>query len=277
MNDEHNDAVASFLCAAGRVKSPTSHTGARWTAAFASATGTRHVTEQRGCEDHCDVRTLPFGAMHVALADGVSAGVLGAEASTLAVAQCLAARPPYWLVPPEGNIKAYQQHLIAAEHHVHRALTALQQGRGAATLAAAWLSEQGDAYLSRVGDCRIYQWRWQGARVVVEPLFTDQSYANLGLTPQNGQPLSNPAHMVGLGTSLGAPEVIHRKIAVRTGLLLSSDGFHECMHEHLAQHLQAAFERPAATDLRSPAQRLVHAAQQAGSDDDISVLLVNRY
>jgi serine/threonine protein phosphatase PrpC len=253
-----------------------------WRAGWASLTGTRHAAKGVGCEDSMAARALASGALYVALADGVSQGARGDVASIALAAHCIA-------LPSGEPALPWLHH---AEAHTQSALASVTAGKGAATLAAAWLGEGGEAVLTRVGDCRIYRWQADG-RLHQER--DDQSFANLGETPPLGVDPRNPARMVGLGrmqTTSNAPsgelggfayEVWQTQLSAGEGLLLCSDGVHDVL---TAQDLQQLFQlalrdkrqqaNPTEADLQHAAKAIAAHAQWLGSDDDIAVMLVRR-
>lgn len=247
-----------------------------WRAGWASMTGTRHTVQGAGCEDSFAARAHSTGELHIALADGVSQGARGDVASRALVQHCTAM--PVSVSPA--------QWLQGAEPAVQAALTVVTDGRGAATLAAAWLMGNGDAVLTRVGDCRVYRWGTEATTgsVQVTQERQDQSFANLGESPPFGVDPRNPARMVGLGKMQGADayELWAITLAAGEGLILCSDGVHDVLdNQALAQILHAMLPQSGAAniteeDLQHIAKCIAAQAQWLGSDDDIAVMVVGR-
>lgn len=265
---------------------------ATWQVAWVSATGLRHLAQGTGCEDSCQAQTLgPQGAMQLAVADGVSGGARGDLASATA-AQAVMQAPEY----QAGTDHApYAQTLQQAEVAVHTALQAVTQSRGATTLACAWLGHGGQGLVNRVGDCRVYAWQAPQTgqaeqptsapmSVQVSQLLLDQSYTQLGETPRSGIHPHNPARMLGVG-ALGTPELLPIDVPVGAGLILSSDGLHDVMTPQAWANALAPLAGMGSTNrnpqhgldtLQTLCAQLVRQAQDSGSDDDVSVMLVRR-
>lgn len=247
-----------------------------WRVGWASITGTRHTAQGVGCEDSLAARAHSTSELHIALADGVSQGARGEIASRALVQHCTAM--PVDVSPAEW--------LQGAEPAVQAALTAVTDGRGAATLVAAWLGGDGGAILTRVGDCRVY--RWGAGAIAGDVQVTqerpDQSFASLGESPPFGVDPHNPARMVGLGKMQGADayELWHTQLEVGEGLILCSDGVHDVLDNlAMGQILQTTLAQSslgASTeeDLMRAAQCMAAQAQWLGSDDDIAVMVVVR-
>lgn len=267
---------------------------ATWQVAWVSATGLRHLAHGTGCEDSCQAQTHGSqGVMHLAVADGVSGGARGDLASATA-AQAVMQAPEY----QAGADRApYAQTLQQAEVAVHTALQAVTQSRGATTLACAWLGHSGQGLVSRVGDCRVYAWQASQTMQAEQPantpapapvqlsqLLPDQSYTQLGETPRSGIHPHNPARMLGVG-ALGTPELLPIEVPVGAGLVLSSDGLHDVMTPQSWASTLAPLAGMGFTDhnpqhgldtLQTLCAQLVRHAQDSGSDDDVSVMLVRR-
>lgn len=263
-----------------------------WQVAWVSATGLRHLAQDKGCEDSCQAQSIgPQGAMHLAVADGVSQGARGDVASATA-AQAVMQAPEY----QAGADRApYTQTLQQAEVAVHTALQAVTQSRGATTLASAWLGHSGQGLVSRVGDCRVYAWQAPQTLQAEQPtsapmpvqvsqLLPDQSYTQLGETPRSGIHPHNPARMLGVG-ALGTPELLPIEVPVGAGLILSSDGLHDVMTLQAWANALAPLAdmgsihhnpQHGSDTLQTLCVQLVRHAQDNGSDDDVSVMLVRR-
>lgn len=276
-------ATGSVATALGSGQAGQPGASSQWQAAWCSHTGTRHLAQGRGCEDSVALRAHASGALCMGLADGVSQGARGEVVSQALVQHCIAAPEPSQALDAAAQCQQYQLWLQSAERHVQAALQAVTQARGAATLACAWLSADGQAFLSRVGDCRVYAWAASPGGISVTLLRPDQSFASLQETPPLGVAPSNPARMVGIN-AMGTPEVWHTHIAPSAGLLLCSDGVHDVLSaQALAQLIQTHWLcPPVSTPLAAQhhatdtAHAIVQQALVQGSDDDISVLLVQR-
>jgi serine/threonine protein phosphatase PrpC len=263
-----------------------------WQVAWVSATGLRHLAQDKGCEDSCQAQSIgPQGAMHLAVADGVSQGARGDLASATA-AQAVMQAPEYQA--GKGR-EPYAHTLQEAEAQVQAALQAVTQSRGATTLACGWLGQGGQGFVSRVGDCRVYAWQAPQTLQAEQPtsapmpvqvsqLLPDQSYTQLGETPRSGIHPNNPARMLGVGV-LGTPDILPIEVPLGAGLILSSDGMHDVMTPQAWASALAPLAGMGSTHHTPPhdlgtllglCAQLVRQAQDSGSDDDVSVMLVRR-
>jgi protein phosphatase len=229
-----------------------------WTVAWAQITGVHH----RVCEDqhahHFTKKENP-GGLCLALADGVGGGARGEVAAEALARHCVD-------VPGEllGKPAALAQWMRLAEGQVQLRLREVTFSPGAATLAAAWLDDGGIGYFTRVGDCRLYLCR----AGEVSALTADQTYAQVGETPPPGVPDNAPARMIGTGC---AGDIELQKIALfpGEGLLLCSDGLHNGLDEKKI----AEIIRDKGSQLEHVCAALADAAREAGSEDDITVLI----
>ena len=230
-------------------------------AAFASLRGQGHSRNQD---------SVLAAAPLYAVADGVGGGKAGELASTQMLDWCRRIGPEIWRHP-----QRLAQHLIGADLALAASLRALNTGGpSATTFAGAWLARNGRGHLAHVGDVRILGLRPDRHGVRVSALTQDQTYAAMGEAAPPGGNAGDPARMVGVG-AIGQPPV--QAVALRDGqmLLLCSDGFHRFVSpETLAGHVGQAlrYDWP----LARLAQRLAQLAQDEGSQDDVSVLLVRR-
>lgn len=253
--------------------------------------GRRHAAAEQACEDSVAACFTPTGALHVALADGVSSGARGDVASAALVSMAVALPVVYPPAPgfaagsgAEADLQAAHQHLVQrlaqADEQVAQALDQAAPGRsGATTGAAAWVSSSGLGWFTRVGDCRVHHWRSAPAAatglpagVVLTLAATDQTFALLDEAPPPGVPPHNPARMVGNGR-MGQPEVQALQLQPGDGLLLSSDGLHDVLGTDL---LCAAIARVQAGSGALPqlGRLLERLARQRGSRDDIALVLL---
>ena len=260
--------------------------------------GRSHAAHGKPCEDSVAARFTAQGALHAALADGVSSGARGDVASQamvqFAVAlpvvfapapgfapgpQAQAARSDFHAVA-DCTTHPTQQHLAEqlaqADVHVAQALAAAAPGRsGATTSAAVWVGANGLAWFNRVGDCRVWHWRTApGAAgdVTLTLAAQDQTFTALGEDPPPGVPPHNPARMVGNGR-IGQPEVQALQLQPGDGLLLSSDGLHDVLSpDHLRRAIAHAQRRGAT--LRHLGRLLQRLARLRGSTDDIALIVL---
>ena len=201
-----------------------------------------------------------------AVADGVGGGSAGELASSEMLAWCRMIEPADWRSP-----KALAAKLRESDAALAGALERLNPGgRSATTFAGAWLRGNGHGVVAHVGDSRVLQLRPRPGAWRMTRLTTDQTYAYLDEVPPEGGRPDDPARMIGVG-AIGEPPVERLRLRESDWLLLCSDGLHRFVPEPT---LAALCQRAAATPLHDLAQQLAQAAVQAGSRDDISVLLV---
>ena len=109
-----------------------------------------------------------------------------------------------------------------------------------------------------------------GRGPVAELLTRDDTYAHLGEQPPPGGSPDDPARMIGNG-AVSEPNVARVALGVDERLVLLSDG----VHKHVEP---AAMARMLGDDapLVSQCLRLVRAARARGSEDDATVLVIQR-
>jgi serine/threonine protein phosphatase PrpC len=201
-----------------------------------------------------------------AVADGVGGGSSGELASSELLAWCRRIEPPDWRSP-----HALAAKLREADAALAAALERLNPGsRSATTFAGVWLRSNGRGVVAHVGDSRVLQLRPRSGAWRLTRLTTDQTYAYLEEVPPEGSRPDDPARMVGVG-AIGEPPVARLHLRENAWLLLCSDGLHRFVPEPA---VAALCRRDADAPLHEMAQKLAQAALQAGSRDDISVLLV---
>lgn len=236
-------------------------------AAFASATGTAHTVN----EDCCSHSPSADAPVLCAVADGVGGGAFGDVASHALVEHCKSAPKEIYRDP-----RKLADWLRLGDAVVRTAIARRGNRPGASTLVAAWFLPGGRAHVSNIGDCRAYRLSprlWGGWRI--KQITTDQTYANLGRPPPpNGNP-NDPACMAGVG-AVGTPAIVSARLGIGEWLLLCSDGLHKFVSDAAMARLCAEESRHGAS-LREICQALVRAAQQNGSHDDVSALLVRRH
>lgn len=241
-----------------------------WQIAWAQLTGCHH----RVNEDRVAIRAIPPAitphaspqGVFLALADGVGGGARGDVAAAALCQHALQLADGDYCQP-----QAIAHWMGQAENHVQAALRQVTFAPGAATLAAAWLGADGSGHLLRVGDARLYRLDEQG----LTPLTADQTYAHTGETPPPGAQPEDCANMVGTGF-MGEPDVHPVQLAPQQRLLLCSDGLHRGQTD---AQLHAALQTPDAQSpqgLAASVAQLVQAAREAGSEDDISLLVARR-
>ena len=201
-----------------------------------------------------------------AVADGVGGGSAGELASSQMLAWCRAIQSADWRRPETLAAKLRESDAVLAG-----ALERLNPGgRSATTFAGAWLPRSGHGVVAHVGDSRVLKLRPRPGSWLLTRLTVDQTYGNLGELPPEGSRADDPARMVGVG-AIGEPPVARLCLRENDWLLLCSDGLYRFVPEPtLAALCQCAATAP----LHALAQQLAQAAAQAGSRDDISVLLV---
>lgn len=200
------------------------------------------------------------------VADGVGGGAMAQTASRELVAHLhasLAAGPP--------QADAVRRAMLAADRAIASLIAQVTPAPGAATVAlCAPLNLRASKWLiAWVGDCRIYRFAPEGARVI-ELLSRDDSFRQLGEPLPAGAALDDPARMVGNGATHGANVELHT-LAAGELLLLCSDGVHKHLDDAAWCRVLA---RPLPLVQRCAA--LVTLARERGSSDDATVLAVQR-
>jgi protein phosphatase len=135
--------------------------------------------------------------------------------------------------------------------------------------------EQDRATVAHVGDSRAYLWREGSLTLLTEDHSVPGALLKQGrITPEEAH--SHPHRHIlyrCLGLKPSVEVEIYPSLSLRTGdiLLLCSDGLWDMVYpaEQLAAHLSAG------TSPRSMCRRLVNAANEAGGEDNISVVVVS--
>lgn len=205
-----------------------------------------------------------------AVADGVGGGKAGELASSQMLAWCRLIGPDIW-----RHAERLAQHLRGADAAVAAGVQALNPGGpSATTFAGVWLGGNGRGQHAHVGDVRILALDADRHGIQVKALTRDQTYAEMGEAAPPGGHAGDPARMVGVG-AMGQPPVQAVSLAEGRMLLLCSDGFHRFVSpETLAGHVAQGQRR--SWPLERLAQTLAQLAQDGGSHDDVTVLLVRR-
>lgn len=236
-----------------------------WQVAWAQLIGLHHprLTEDSVATRAVAVPGNSVAALCVAVADGVGGGARG-EVASQALASYSINVPDACLSEQDGLSSRLKQWMRGADAEVQAKLREVTFSPGAATLAAAWLLPDGTGHLLRIGDARLYRFDGQA----MHALTADQTYVEVGEEPPPGAEPGDPARMVGTGF-MGEPEVRPLQLGTHELLLLCSDGLHRGLDaSRMADGLQAS------GSLLERALGLAQAAQQAGSDDDITVMLI---
>ncbi len=231
----------------------------RLVVAAASACGRYHEVNE---DTHSELAGT--GRLFV-VADGVGGGAMPQLASRLLVDHLhdsLDGQPI--------NANAVSVAMLYADRAIAAALARVTDRPGAATVAlCAALDPAAASWLvSWVGDCRVYRWSPAAARL--DALTVDDTFGHLGeAAPPGGSP-DDPARMVGNGATAGA-NCARQTLAPRELLAICSDGVHK--------HLGAAEWRrvlAASLPLAARCEALVAKARANGSNDDATLLLVER-
>lgn len=237
-----------------------------WQLGWAQIAGTRHhITEDALAYRTVAASTLGATCntgLYLAVADGVGGGARGDVASQALIQHCMAL--PKRL---QGDAAGLTEWMRLADGEVQKALRKVTFSPGASTLAAAWLTADGNGYLLRVGDARLYRVYADGK---VEALTADQTYSQVGETPPPGADDEDPARMVGTGF-MGKPDLQALSLHPGEALLLCSDGLHRGLNATAIANIMLCH-----TNLESVCISLVEAARAAGSEDDITVMVARR-
>jgi protein phosphatase len=170
--------------------------------------------------------------------------------------------------------------LVQAINDAHQAINqVVTEGRGfkqMGTTIVALTLDNTDYEIAWSGDSRAYLWHGKDHRL--QRLSKDHSYVEQLLeageiTPQEA--LTHPSRHV-LTSCLGAanpdaPEIgcLHGSLTRETAVILCSDGMSDVLSdERIAEILHQN------SSLHSRVEKLIDAAQQAGSEDDISVIII---
>jgi PPM family protein phosphatase len=232
----------------------------RLDAAVASSCGCFHDIN----EDCCSALDGSFPLFVVA--DGVSSGAMASCASHELVDRLHAT-----LEHGRVDADAVRSAVLDADREVSHSIARLTDTPGAATVA---LCAPTSVSLSRwlvawVGDCRAY--RVSAVRGAAAQLLTqDDTYRHLSEQPPLGGSLDDPARMVGNG-AVDAPNVRDIDLGRDEMLLLCSDG----VHKHAGPSDIARLLR-AKAPLMTRCVRLIEFARTRGSNDDATVLVVQR-
>jgi len=212
------------------------------------------------------------------VADGLGGQDLGEVASRLATETVWdALRPTVWepiirgeTVEPEALQERLAQAVLAANQAVYDERVARNSGMST-TLTLALVVDD-TAHIANVGDSRTYIWNADGLRQITKDHSLVQRLVDAGaIAPE--QVYTHPQRNL-IYQSIGdRPEVqvdtFQHQLAPDDRLVLCSDGLWEMVrHEGLEEVLLAE------PDPQRAADRLVHNANLAGGEDNISVIIV---
>lgn len=245
-----------------------------WFILLALRNGLRHMRTHAACEDHVAMMTVSTrGYVRLAVADGVGSGARGDVCSRAAAEHAV----NYSLYPVEETAstnghEAMKRCIAEAEYAVKNELSQHTNQLGATMLVTAWLNDQGQGHLAHVGDARAYLC----STSEVKQLTQDHTYGNTGEATPVGRSPKDPARMIGVYT--GEPDVQRIELQAGQALLLCSDGLYGYLTDekfnHLLQEQMQHWQRQPNTErAKSMANEMIQATLNAGSDDDISMIL----
>ena len=197
------------------------------------------------------------------VADGVGGGAHGEVASRLLMQQLSNGLP--------NNAVSAQAGLTSIDRHIAQVLSELGDGPGASVFAAAWpLDTQRQWQVLWVGDCQVTHYRWVAEGWQVAWQSPAQTYQTHLLAPPAGVAPDSPANMVGCGMSI-APGWHRMSVSARDRIVIASDGFHKAF---TASEMLSLLEQVKAPLPLETAQQWCQLARQQGSQDDISVVIL---
>ena len=223
-----------------------------------SFTGVGHAINQ-------DNHAFRDGFAYV-LADGVGGGAWGEIASASLCNQLV-------------SLDHVNEHLVDlafanADAVIASKLQTLGSGAGAAVGIGLWpcANSSHEWLVSWVGDCRMLHLQKVTGLWKNKWLSTDQTYFNLKLNPPTGVGGDSPANMVGCG--MGFP-VSHQRLQWSAGerVVLASDGFWGSVDLSVLDHHLSHDLHSFSVDI---AAKLCRLAQSRGSQDDITVMVIER-
>ncbi len=194
------------------------------------------------------------------VADGISSSSLGAVASETAVKSFLS---DYYATPDSWTVRTAARRVLAATNswlhaQTRSATDPSDRDRGCVTTFSALVLRSRTAHVFHVGDARVCRVAGRSLEQITEDhrvvVSVEESY---------------------LGRALGANaqvEIDCIAVPVEEGdvFLLTTDG----VHEHLRPHVIAEAITGAGDDLQGAARRIVDAAYEAGSGDNLTALIV---
>lgn len=218
-------------------------------------------------EDYLSVNETRHGLLLV-VCDGMGGHVGGERASRLAVQQFVAA-----FEEGEGDVRTlFERAVERANTAVFGESSTLAEYAGMGTTLVAVLVKAGRATIVNVGDSRAYRWH-SGAleRVTADHSVVEELVASGRITPEQARihPQRNLITRA-LGTAERVePDFYDTDLRDGDAILLASDGLHGMIaDEEISQILRTHPGPDAACDM------LVHAALEAGGDDNVTVAIV---
>lgn len=223
-----------------------------------SFTGVGHTINQ-------DSHAFRDGRAYV-VADGVGGGAWGEIASASLCSQLV--------LLDQVNERLVDLAFAKADVLIANKLQELGSGPGAAVGMGLWpcANASQEWLVSWVGDCRMLHLEQERGQWKNKWLSKDQSYLNLKLNPPAGVAVDSPANMVGCG--MGFP-VSHHRLQWSEGerVVLASDGFWGAVDLSVLDHELSHGLYSFSADM---AQKLCQLAQSRGSQDDITVMVIER-
>lgn len=193
----------------------------------------------------------------VALCDGMGGMVEGSACASQAIASFFAFCVRRRDVP-------LQTRLVMAAHEANRAVHALYQGRGGATLSALLLDGLGNTFGINIGDSRIYSYRENK----LEQLTVDDTMAGLLNRGENDVHSSNELiQFIGMGDGV-EPHAILMPSANEL-MMLTSDGAHFIDKGVMQMVVQNAKEPAMAV------KRIIEVAKWCGGRDNATVAIAS--
>lgn len=196
----------------------------------------------------------------IALADGISSSAVSQEASQVAVTSFL---EDYYCTSEAWPVKTSAQRVLAATNSWLHAQTRkshyrFDTDRGYVCTFSAMVIKSTTAHIFHVGDARIYRL----AGNTLEQLTRDHRI-------WVSQEESHLSRALGINPLL---EIDYQELPLHTGdiFLLATDG----VHEHLNPAFLAGVLAECGNDLDAAAKRIVAAAYDAGSTDNLTVQIV---
>lgn len=202
--------------------------------------------------------TLTLKGAAFAVADGISSSPVGGDAAQIAVNSFLT---DYYATPDTWTVERAAQRVIAATNAWLYAATRRageeDQDRGYVCTFSAVVLKARTAHLFHIGDSRVFRLAGES----LEPLTEDHRI------------LLSGRDYLGRAMGMAADLALdYRPLSLREGdvLALSTDG----VHEHLPAGVIARLIAEGAADLDLAARRIVEAAHESGSHDNLTIQII---
>lgn len=202
----------------------------------------------------------------VALADGVSSAEAGREASLMAVREFLT---DYFRTPETWSVRhAGEKTLSTVNHQLYRrSHEFVQQEKGYLCTFCGVILKSRTAHLFHVGDSRIYHLTEAGGQA------ERSTSGGLHLLTRDHVATLGQGHRI-LARALGMDSQVvvdYDALSLREGdwLLLTTDGVHDFLNETRMRDLMLA-----SASAQQAAEQLVESALLAGSDDNLSAVVL---